>query len=64
MRLFEDLYLDVNTAAEWLDVEYSTDRGSGNDGVGADTLVMGDAHLASLTVGKRLLCLTHVYWFV
>jgi Fic family protein len=24
MRLFEDPYLDVNTAAEWLDVEYST----------------------------------------
>ncbi|KAB7512847.1 Fic family protein [Halosegnis rubeus] len=24
MRLFEDPYLDVNTAADWLDVEYST----------------------------------------
>lgn len=24
MRLFEEPYLDVNTAAEWLDVEYST----------------------------------------
>ncbi|MGM0397807.1 MAG: Fic family protein [Halobacteriota archaeon] len=24
MKLFEDPYLDVNTAAEWLDVEYST----------------------------------------
>lgn len=24
MRLFEDPYLDVNTATEWLDVEYST----------------------------------------
>jgi len=24
MRLFEDPYLDVNTAAEWLDAEYST----------------------------------------
>src|SRR6056297_604885 len=24
MRLFEDPYLDVNTASEWLDVEYST----------------------------------------
>ncbi len=24
MRLFEDPYLNVNTAAEWLDVEYST----------------------------------------
>jgi len=24
MRLFEDPYIDVNTAAEWLDVEYST----------------------------------------
>ncbi|SEP24309.1 hypothetical protein SAMN05216388_105217 [Halorientalis persicus] len=24
MRLFEDRYLDVNTAADWLDVEYST----------------------------------------
>jgi len=24
MRLFEDPYLDVNTAATWLDVEYST----------------------------------------
>ncbi|QLH76168.1 Fic family protein [Halosimplex rubrum] len=24
MRLFEDPYLDVNTAAEWLEVEYST----------------------------------------
>jgi Fic family protein len=24
MRLFEDPYVDVNTAAEWIDVEYST----------------------------------------
>jgi len=24
MRLFEDPYLDVNTAADWLNVEYST----------------------------------------
>jgi Fic family protein len=24
MRLFEDPYLDVNTAADWLDIEYST----------------------------------------
>jgi Fic family protein len=24
MRLFEDPYLDVNAAADWLDVEYST----------------------------------------
>ncbi|WP_431359062.1 hypothetical protein [Halovenus amylolytica] len=24
MRLFEDPYLDVNTAADWLDAEYST----------------------------------------
>ena len=24
MRLFEDPYLDINTAADWLDVEYST----------------------------------------
>lgn len=24
MRLFEEPYLDVNTAADWLDVEYST----------------------------------------
>ncbi|GAB6862019.1 hypothetical protein ACFR97_03640 [Haloplanus litoreus] len=24
MRVFEEPYLDVNTVAEWLDVEYST----------------------------------------
>ncbi|MDF9747789.1 hypothetical protein [Natrinema salsiterrestre] len=26
MQLFEDPYLDVNTAADWLDVEYSTEN--------------------------------------
>jgi len=46
MRLFEDPYLDVNTAADWLDVEYST----ANRLVGQ---LEGDGILEELTEKKR-----------